>query len=154
MTKIAGSGSGSGSESGSIGQRHRSADPDTDPHQNVMDPEHCFLRCATGRNLFVLGLHGYMHFMTMIRPLLASGIIVWCARLAPQPEGRSYFLRFPNQIPLPGRSSSVFSPEPEFANILKSPGIDSQPGGPVRQSYLTYRPALVHGLVGTDSWVS
>jgi hypothetical protein len=33
MTKIA------GSRSGSISQRHRSADPD--PHQNVMDPEHC-----------------------------------------------------------------------------------------------------------------
>jgi hypothetical protein len=31
MTKIAGS--------GSICQRHGSADPD--PHQNVMDPEHC-----------------------------------------------------------------------------------------------------------------
>jgi hypothetical protein len=33
MTKIAGSGSGS------ISQRHGSADPD--PHQNLMDPEHC-----------------------------------------------------------------------------------------------------------------
>ncbi len=38
MAKIAGSGSASGS--GSISQRHGSADPD--PHQNVMDPEHCF----------------------------------------------------------------------------------------------------------------
>ncbi len=35
MTKIA----GSGSASGSISQSHGSADPD--PHQNVMDPEHC-----------------------------------------------------------------------------------------------------------------
>jgi hypothetical protein len=33
MTKIAGSGSGS------ISQRH--GYPDPDPHQNVMDPEHC-----------------------------------------------------------------------------------------------------------------
>ncbi len=32
MTKIAGS--------GSISRRHVSADPDPDPHQNVMDPEH------------------------------------------------------------------------------------------------------------------
>jgi hypothetical protein len=41
MAKIAGSGSesGSGSETGSISQRHESADPD--PHQNVLDPEHC-----------------------------------------------------------------------------------------------------------------
>jgi hypothetical protein len=41
--KIEGSASGSGSESGfgSISQRHGSADPNTDPHQNVMDPQHC-----------------------------------------------------------------------------------------------------------------
>jgi hypothetical protein len=32
MTKIA--------ASGSISQRHGSTDPDPDPHQNVMDPEH------------------------------------------------------------------------------------------------------------------
>ncbi len=32
-----------GSASGSISQRHGSADPDpdADPHQNVMDPQHC-----------------------------------------------------------------------------------------------------------------
>jgi hypothetical protein len=30
-----------GSGSGSISQRHGSADPDLDPHQNVMDPQHC-----------------------------------------------------------------------------------------------------------------
>ncbi len=41
MTKIA----GSASESGSISQRHGSADPDPDPHQNVMDPEHWLLGC-------------------------------------------------------------------------------------------------------------
>jgi hypothetical protein len=34
MAKIAGS--------GSISQRHGSADTDPDPHQNVMDPQHCF----------------------------------------------------------------------------------------------------------------
>ncbi len=28
--------------SGSINQRHGSADPDSDPHQNVMDPQHCY----------------------------------------------------------------------------------------------------------------
>jgi hypothetical protein len=41
MTKIAGSGSGS------IGQRHGSADPDPDPRQNVMEPEH-WLDVLTG----------------------------------------------------------------------------------------------------------
>ncbi len=34
MAKIA------GSEYGSISQRHGSADPDPDPPQNVMDPQH------------------------------------------------------------------------------------------------------------------
>jgi hypothetical protein len=33
-------GSGSGSITG--GQRHGSADPD--PHQNVMDPQHCWMQ--------------------------------------------------------------------------------------------------------------
>jgi hypothetical protein len=33
MTNIAGS--------GSISQRHGSADPDPDPRQNIMDPQHC-----------------------------------------------------------------------------------------------------------------
>ncbi len=39
MTKIAGF--------GSISQRHGSADPDPDPHQNVMDPQNCFQICQT-----------------------------------------------------------------------------------------------------------
>ncbi len=30
---------------------------------------------------------------------------------------------------------------PEFLNLLRSPGIESQPDGPVRQLYLMYRPA-------------
>jgi hypothetical protein len=34
-------GSASGSDSGSISQRHGSADPDLDPQQFVMDPQHC-----------------------------------------------------------------------------------------------------------------
>ncbi len=35
--------------------------------------------------------------------------------------------------------------EPVFVNLLKSPGIDYQPGGP-QQPYLTYRPARQHRL--------
>jgi hypothetical protein len=46
MIKIA----GSGSDSGSISQRHGSADPDPDPHQNVMDPQHWFVRISS--NIF------------------------------------------------------------------------------------------------------
>ncbi len=32
------------------------------------------------------------------------------------------------------------APEPVFVSLLRSPGIDSQPGWPVRQPYLTFRP--------------
>jgi hypothetical protein len=39
MTKITGS--------RSISQRHGSADPDPDPPQNVMDPEHCLQICIS-----------------------------------------------------------------------------------------------------------
>jgi hypothetical protein len=46
MTKIAGS--------GSISQRYVSADPDPDPLQNVMDPEHCFIRSGSENSNFLL----------------------------------------------------------------------------------------------------
>jgi hypothetical protein len=36
--------------------------------------------------------------------------------------------------------------EPEFVNLLRSPEIDSQPGGPVRQPHLTYRLARIDRL--------
>ncbi len=42
--------------------------------------------------------------------------------------------------------------EPEFVNILRSPGIDSQPGGPVRQPYLAYRSARLHRLAESIPW--
>jgi hypothetical protein len=49
--------------------------------------------------------------------------------------------------------------EPNRARIckrLRNPGIDSQPGGPLRQLSLTYRPARIHRLQnrfhGIDSW--
>jgi hypothetical protein len=42
--------------------------------------------------------------------------------------------------------------EPEFVNLLRSPGINSQPGGQVRQPYLTYLPARLHLFLGIDSW--
>jgi hypothetical protein len=41
---------------------------------------------------------------------------------------------------------SLICPEPVFVDLLRSPGIDSQPGGPVRKPYLSYWPARLHGL--------
>ncbi len=42
--------------------------------------------------------------------------------------------------------------KPEYVNILKSPGIDSQPDGPERQPYLTYRDPRIHRLVESTPW--
>jgi hypothetical protein len=38
------------------------------------------------------------------------------------------------------------TPEPVFVNLLRSPGIDSQPGRQVREPYLSYRSARLHRL--------
>ncbi len=44
------------------------------------------------------------------------------------------------------------SSEPEFVNFSRSPGIDSQSGGPVRQPYLTYRSTRLHMLAESVPW--
>jgi hypothetical protein len=41
--------------------------------------------------------------------------------------------------------------EPVFVDLLRSPGIDSQPDGTVRQTCLSYRPARRHRLVESIS---
>jgi hypothetical protein len=41
-------------------------------------------------------------------------------------------------------------PEPVFLNLLRDSGIDSQPGGPVQQPYLSYRPAMQHRLAESN----
>jgi hypothetical protein len=53
--------------SGSISQRHGSADPDPDPHQNVMDPEHCFKvgtisvsSLGGGGGIMILGITSFL----------------------------------------------------------------------------------------------
>jgi hypothetical protein len=68
MTKLAGSWSESGS--GSISRRHGSADPY--PHQNAMDPHHCFV-AARGEddNFIARGTH------LMFLPLLQSVLWIW-----------------------------------------------------------------------------
>ncbi len=38
-----------------------------------------------------------------------------------------------------------------FVNLLRSPGIDSRPGGPVRQPYFSYRSAKLHRLAESNS---
>jgi hypothetical protein len=43
-----------------------------------------------------------------------------------------------------------FLSEPVFVNLLRHPGIDSQPGGPVRKPYLSYWPAMLHRLAESN----
>ncbi len=42
--------------------------------------------------------------------------------------------------------SLISDPEPVFLDLVRSPGIDLQPGGPERQPYLSYRLARLHRL--------
>ena len=42
--------------------------------------------------------------------------------------------------------------EHEFVNLLRSRGIDSQPGGPALQPYLTHRPDRLHMLAESIPW--
>jgi hypothetical protein len=42
--------------------------------------------------------------------------------------------------------STLHISEPVFVDLLTSPRIDSHPGGPERQPYLSYRPASLHRL--------
>ncbi len=49
-------------------------------------------------------------------------------------------------------ASSADYSEPEFVNLLRSSGIDSQPGVPVWQPYLTYRPARLHRMAESILW--
>jgi hypothetical protein len=43
-------------------------------------------------------------------------------------------------------TSQELGTEPVFVNLFSSARIDSQPGGSVRQPYLSYRPARLHRL--------
>ncbi len=53
---------------------------------------------------------------------------------------------------LPPSIPALSSSEPVFLNLLKCPGIDSQPGGSVRQPYLTYRPVRLCSLAESIHW--
>ncbi len=52
LKKGVGSGVGSGSEAGYIRKRYGSTDPD--PHQNVMEPQHCFTIIIIANRCIVL----------------------------------------------------------------------------------------------------
>jgi hypothetical protein len=53
------------SRSGSVSQRHGSADPDPDPPQNVMDPQHWLksLKCFISNPFFPIS--GFVHVLCL-----------------------------------------------------------------------------------------
>ncbi len=59
-----------------------------------------------------------------------------------------------NPPPLPHylRRGPELNSEPKFEKLLRSPGIDSQSGRPLRQPYLTYRPTRSHKMAESIPW--
>jgi hypothetical protein len=72
-----------------------------------------------------------------------------CSEAAAEKGGAGGVTPPPSPVP-------YFPVETDFVNLLRSPGIDSQPGGPVRQPNWTYRPAKYIGwrnrFLVVDSW--
>ncbi len=63
-------------ESGSINQRYGSEDPypDQDSHQNVMDPQHCFLVKVSEHKLEFARTRVFVWFSNLIFPVLQNAI--------------------------------------------------------------------------------
>ncbi len=70
--------------------------------------------------------------------------IVACRRTEYSAPPLSHINRFTVTLQRPFSSLQRQSAEPVFLNLLRIPGIDSQSDGPVRQLYLSYRPAMLH----------
>ncbi len=65
-----------------------------------------------------------------------------------QAKRRAFTIRLPCSTLDTARYLYYLRVETVFVILLRSPGIDSQPGGPVQQSYLSYRPARLQRLGG------
>ncbi len=73
-------------------------------------------------------------------PGLLKSLLIWALE-------NSIFLGTDlQQIIRTRRGISVGGTEPLFVFLLRSPGIDFQPGGPLRQPYLSYWPDRLHRL--------
>ncbi len=84
-------GSGSESRSGSIGQRHGYADPDSDPPQNVMDPQHCqFHYCISCLCSGVRDEHVLLHEVVERRVRLGAQLDQECGHLSLPPPPHTH----------------------------------------------------------------
>ncbi len=106
MMKIEGSGSASGSASGSgsISQRHGSADPD--PHQNVMDPEHCD-QCCGSKDVYPgseflpsrIPDSASKNLSILTKKIVSKLLKIWSGLFIPDPD--------PNFLPIPVPRSRI-----------------------------------------------
>jgi hypothetical protein len=80
----------------------------------------------------ILSFYSLAHIYLIKKPPKCCTILVWIAGCWNSSNTLS--------------KEPVLLPEPVFVNLIRSPGIDSQPGGPVRRPYLSYRPARLHWL--------
>ena len=79
-----------GSESGSISQRHGSADPDPDPPQNVMDPQHCLKSPRLPENYTVAVLQlvaGFYERTRLVVFFILKDVLDAALRLVSDPTG-------------------------------------------------------------------
>ncbi len=100
-------------------------------------------------------------FITIIHPTLESLNTSSLPPPPPPPTPHSVlsspsfilFSFYPNHvITLSPPPKKKYPSELEFVNLLLSLGIDSQPGGPVRQPDLTCRPTRLHRLAELIPW--
>jgi hypothetical protein len=84
--------------------------------------------CCIGLKSWYVRIGSVMH---------VRGVVTWESEYGCRKypwNGAKYLPALPPSIP------ALSSSEPVFLNLLRSPGINSQPGGPVQQPYLTDRP--------------
>ncbi len=100
---------GSGSKSGSVSKRHGSADPD--PHQNVMDPQHC-LELKSFLSKGQTTLTGMRTLREYMRPLPRMAAIMTRTTMAAPPIPRT------NGGMVRPSGLSVSEPEEKQASLL------------------------------------
>ncbi len=77
----------------------------------------------------------HLKFPSPIGAIGKVQLIFWCGERSAHPI-----------VPVIPAFQSFKHSEPVFVNLLWSPGIDFMPAVPVRQPYLSYRPARLHRL--------
>jgi hypothetical protein len=88
--------------------------------------------------------HATVLYTVSVNSTLCMSLGEWGARLSLAGIFKQWMGEEPSR-------NKVIVPEAVFVDHLRSPGIDSQPSGPVRQPYFSYRPAEPHWLTESIS---